>query len=171
MGGGHVRVDIALGGAEFGVTHHLLDDGWSDVAQRQCRGGSVPTGVRIKVSCPASSQRIMEGDIEAIFVHAQHLPDAAVGALAQIEEHRRDDLRVDDGRILSLFGFESAAANLGGVPVDHVLLQPQQLSGHHAGVDHQQDKFDVSMDALGKTVFLTREDAEAALEQEGDSEQ
>lgn len=29
------------------------------------------------------------------------------------------------------------------------------------------DKFDVSMDALGKTVFLTREEAEAALAQEG----
>lgn len=32
------------------------------------------------------------------------------------------------------------------------------------------DKFDVSIDALGKTVFLTREEAEAALAQEGDSE-
>lgn len=29
------------------------------------------------------------------------------------------------------------------------------------------DKFDVSMDALGKTVFLPREEAEAALAQEG----
>lgn len=33
------------------------------------------------------------------------------------------------------------------------------------------DKFDVSMDALGKTVFLTREEAEAAMAQKGDSEQ
>ena len=29
------------------------------------------------------------------------------------------------------------------------------------------DKFDVSMDALGKTVFLTREEAEASLAQKG----
>lgn len=32
------------------------------------------------------------------------------------------------------------------------------------------DKFDVSMDAIGKTVFLTREEAEAALEKMGGGE-
>ena len=45
VGGCHVWMDIALRGAELRVPHDLLDDGGGNIAQSECRGRRVATGV------------------------------------------------------------------------------------------------------------------------------
>ena len=45
MGGSHIRVYVALGGGELRVPHDLLNHRGGDVAQSECRGRRVATGV------------------------------------------------------------------------------------------------------------------------------
>lgn len=62
-----------------------------------------------------------------------------VRGLAEIRQHRQDDVRQQDWRLLALLCLEAAAGDLVLVPVNHGLFRLQQFAGHHAGVDHQQD--------------------------------
>ena len=97
----------------------------------------------------------------------------AAQALSTTPDHLRDLLQAEqDGRLVVLpckVG-DTIYYTMEGYPI----VEPLKVRTFFVGDPTRRgeilhlhmirtDKFDVSMDALGKTVFLTREDAEAAL--------
>ena len=78
-----------------------------------------------QVPGPTTGQSGVEGPVEAVSGHAQHISNPAVGMLAEIQEHRRDQLRENDGGFFPLFRFQSTPTDLVCVPVNHIFFESE----------------------------------------------